>query len=130
MIILCAMRLTISLIVFFSALLRERPRVGFRRSRPSRRRRIHRLAAAPSAAAQLRTTLYFGTTRPTGAVSELEWQMFLRDEVTQRFPDGLTVWDAQGQWKAPKGTIDQERLEGPARSCIPIRRRRARPFRM
>jgi hypothetical protein len=59
--------------------------------------------------AQLRTTLYFGTTRPTGAVSELEWHMFLRDEVTQRFPDGLTVWDAQGQWKSAKGTIDQER---------------------
>lgn len=60
-------------------------------------------------AAQVRTTLYFGTTRPTGAVSELEWQMFLRDEVTARFPDGLTVWDAQGQWKTPKGSIDQER---------------------
>ena len=60
-------------------------------------------------AAQLRTTLYFGTTRPTGAVSELEWQMFLRDEVTQRFPEGLTVWEAQGQWRTPRGTIDQER---------------------
>lgn len=64
-----------------------------------------------ASAAQLRTTLYFGTTRPTGAVSELEWQMFLRDEVTQRFPDGLTVWDAQGQWKSAKGTIDQERTK-------------------
>lgn len=62
-------------------------------------------------AAQLRTTLYFGTTRPTGAVSELEWQMFLRDEVTVRFPDGLTVWDAQGQWKVAKGTIVQERTK-------------------
>jgi hypothetical protein len=70
-------------------------------------------APAPSTAcgsastAQLRTTLYFGTTRPTGAVSELEWQMFLRDEVTQRFPDGLTVWDAQGQWKSAKGVVEQ-----------------------
>lgn len=62
-----------------------------------------------ASAAQLRTTLYFGTTRPTGAVSELEWQMFLRDDVTQRFPDGLTVWDAQGQWRSARGTIDQER---------------------
>jgi hypothetical protein len=62
-----------------------------------------------AAQAQLRTTLYFGTTRPTGAVSELEWQMFLRDEVTSRFPDGLTVWDAQGQWRVAKGTIVQER---------------------
>ena len=60
-------------------------------------------------AAQLRTTLYFGTARPKGTVSELEWQVFLRDEVTTRFPDGFTVWDAQGQWRAPGGTIDQER---------------------
>jgi hypothetical protein len=57
---------------------------------------------------QVRTTLYFGMSRPTGAVSELEWQLFLRDEVTPRFPDGLTVWDAQGQWKAKSG-IEQER---------------------
>lgn len=64
---------------------------------------------AGASAAQLRTTLHFGTTRPTGAVSELEWQVFLRDEVTQRFPDGLTVWDAQGQWRTPRGSIDQER---------------------
>ena len=62
-----------------------------------------------AAAAQLRTTLYFGMTRPTGAVSELEWQMFLRDEVTRRFPAGLTVWEAQGQWQSSKGSIDQER---------------------
>lgn len=62
-----------------------------------------------SSASQLRTTLYFGTTRPTGAVSELEWQLFLRDEVTQRFPDGLTVWEAQGQWRSSSGRVDQER---------------------
>jgi Protein of unknown function (DUF3574) len=60
-------------------------------------------------AAQLRTTLYFGTARPKGTVSELEWQIFLRDEVTTRFPEGLTVWDAQGQWRAAGGTVDQER---------------------
>ncbi|HYE86267.1 MAG TPA: DUF3574 domain-containing protein [Vicinamibacterales bacterium] len=58
---------------------------------------------------QLRTTLYFGTNRPTGTVSELEWQLFVRDEVTTRFPDGLTVWDAHGQWKEPGGAIAQER---------------------
>jgi len=59
--------------------------------------------------AQLRTTLYFGTNRPTGTVSELEWQIFVRDEVTTRFPDGLTVWDAHGQWKDRAGAIAQER---------------------
>ena len=58
--------------------------------------------------AQLRTTLYFGLARPKGSVTELEWQMFLRDEVTSRFPDGLTVWDADGQWRNTAGNIDHE----------------------
>ena len=62
-------------------------------------------------AAQVRTTLYFGTARPKGAVSELEWQLFLRDEVTTRFPDGLTVWDAQGTWRNPQGAIEHERTK-------------------
>ena len=61
-----------------------------------------------ASASQLRTTLYFGRTRPKGSVSELEWQMFLRDEVTQRFPEGLTVWEAEGQWRTGAGTIDHE----------------------
>jgi Protein of unknown function (DUF3574) len=63
-----------------------------------------------AASAQLRTTLYFGLNREKGgAISELEWQVFLRDEVTRRFPDGLTSWEAQGQWRTPAGSIDQER---------------------
>ena len=63
------------------------------------------VASAP----QLRTTLYFGLTRAKGPISELEWQIFLRDEVTPRFPDGLTAWEAEGQWRGPAGTIDHER---------------------
>ena len=61
-----------------------------------------------SSAPQLRTTLYFGLARPKGAVTELEWQLFLRDEVTTRFPAGLTVWEAEGQWRTPAGSIDHE----------------------
>jgi hypothetical protein len=61
-----------------------------------------------TSAPQVRTTLYFGLARPKGSVSELEWQIFLRDEVTRRFPDGLTVWEAEGQWRTPAGTIDHE----------------------
>jgi hypothetical protein len=57
---------------------------------------------------QVRTTLYFGMARPKGSVSELEWQLFLRDEVTTRFPEGLTVWNAEGQWRGAAGTIDHE----------------------
>jgi Protein of unknown function (DUF3574) len=61
-----------------------------------------------STAPQIRTTLYFGLSRPKGSVSELEWQIFLRDEVTKRFPNGLTVWQAEGQWQSAAGRIDHE----------------------
>ena len=66
------------------------------------------LECGASSAAQIRTTLYFGLSRPKGSVSELEWQIFLRDEVTKRFPDGLTVWQAEGQWLTPAGSIERE----------------------
>lgn len=62
-----------------------------------------------ASAPQLRTTLYFGLTQAKGAISELDWQIFLRDEVTRRFPEGLTAWEAEGQWRNPGGTIDHER---------------------
>ena len=68
-------------------------------------------SCGPTSSPQLRTTLYFGLSRPKGSVSELEWQVFLRDEVTPRFPEGLTVWDAAGQWKGREGTIGHERTK-------------------
>ena len=77
-----------------------------------------------ASAPQLRTMLHFGLARPKGAVTELEWQLFLRDEVTSRFPEGLTVWEAEGQWRTPAGNLDHEAVEGPRSGSIPIRRRR------
>ncbi len=56
----------------------------------------------------VRTTLYFGLSRPTGAVSSAEWDAFLRDTVTPRFPDGLTVVEASGQWRTPTGQVARE----------------------
>ena len=43
-------------------------------------------------------------------VSEASWARFLASEVTPRFPDGFTVFDARGQWREP-GTpkISRER---------------------
>jgi Protein of unknown function (DUF3574) len=44
-------------------------------------------------------TLYFGTAKPDGSVvTAAEWQQFLREEVTPRFP-GFTHWEAHGSWK-------------------------------
>lgn len=43
--------------------------------------------------------VYFGQQKADGTtVSDAEWQAFLADTVTPRFPDGLTVLDARGQW--------------------------------
>lgn len=69
------------------------------------------LDCGASSAPQVRTTLYFGLARPKGSVTELEWQIFLRDEVTMRFPDGLTVWEAEGQWRTPAGSVDHEQVK-------------------
>jgi hypothetical protein len=44
--------------------------------------------------------LLFGRTH----VSEARWVRFLAEEITPRFPDGLTVMDASGQWRAPGGS--------------------------
>jgi hypothetical protein len=32
-------------------------------------------------------------------VGESEWSLFVDNEITPRFPDGLTVFDAAGQWR-------------------------------
>ena len=52
--------------------------------------------------------LYFGTTKPGGIVSADEWADFLRTSVTPRFPQGLSVWPAAGQWLGKDGKIARE----------------------
>jgi hypothetical protein len=45
-----------------------------------------------------------------GNVSDFNWTRFVDAEITPRFPDGLTVYDARGQWRNPQtGTISRER---------------------
>lgn len=64
--------------------------------------------AARPAQAQgwVRSELYFGVGEESGPadrpqterIGEAQWRAFLDKEVTPRFPDGLTVFDAYGQW--------------------------------
>lgn len=58
-----------------------------------------------------RTEMYFGTTKSDGtAYSNEEWLTFLADEVTPRFPDGLTVLTGLGQWRdSETSAVLQER---------------------
>ncbi|HZP99317.1 MAG TPA: DUF3574 domain-containing protein [Reyranella sp.] len=59
----------------------------------------------------LQVDLYFGRNTPRGEVTETEWAKFLADEVTPRFPDGLSVFDVAGQYREPPGQITRERTK-------------------
>lgn len=56
-------------------------------------------------------TLYFGTAKAGGAVAvtDAEWQHFVDTEISPRFPNGFTTWDAAGQWRTKDGSIERER---------------------
>jgi hypothetical protein len=56
------------------------------------------------------TQLYFGTGKPDGSeVTDEEFQHFLEDVVTPRFPDGLTLLTGLGQYRNSAGAIVKER---------------------
>lgn len=55
-----------------------------------------------------RTELFFGTAKPDGVVTEEEFIVFLDQEVTPRFPDGLTLLRADGQFRGEDGLIIKE----------------------
>ena len=60
----------------------------------------------------LEIDLYFGRDKQGGGeVSEAEWAAFLTDTVTPRFPDGLSVFNVEGQTREPSGRIVRERTK-------------------
>lgn len=67
-------------------------------------------ACGAGAEARVIATMYFG--RNIGGalgVSEEAWDGFVDAEITPRFPDGLTVADAEGQWRdSETGAIVRE----------------------
>lgn len=63
---------------------------------------------------QDRDTLYFGTVRPNGVVSEVEWRAFVNDVITPRF-DGFTEWPADGHWKGEHEATHVVEIIHPAR---------------
>jgi hypothetical protein len=56
----------------------------------------------------VRTELFFGLSRPGGAVSEEEFKTFIDSAVTPSFPDGLTLLSGNGQFRDASGTIVAE----------------------
>jgi hypothetical protein len=56
--------------------------------------------------------LYFGlgpADQPAQGISEAAWRQFLDHEVSPRFPEGLSVLDAYGQWQPAQGTLERLR---------------------
>jgi hypothetical protein len=67
-----------------------------------------RLHCAANQQALVEDELYFGTAMPQGQVTPEQWQAFLSEEVTPRFPQGLSVVSAAGQWRGNDGSIVHE----------------------
>ena len=65
-------------------------------------------ACASGERASIAEVIYFGANRPNGVVSPDEWSTFLREVVTPKFPAGLSVWQASGQWQGGDGTLTKE----------------------
>jgi hypothetical protein len=58
------------------------------------------LAARNGALDFVRTELFFGTAKPDGVVTDAEFRAFLDQEITPRFPDGLTLLTGSGQFRS------------------------------
>ena len=56
-----------------------------------------------------RTELFFGTAKPDGVVSDEDFLLFLDAEITPRFPAGLTLLRADGQFQLESGEIIKEK---------------------
>jgi hypothetical protein len=56
-----------------------------------------------------RSELYFGLSKADGqTVSQQQWEEFVTTTVTPRFPEGLTVTDAAGQYRSQSGELVKE----------------------
>ena len=55
--------------------------------------------------------LFFGTNIPSGGtVSDDDWKTFVREVVTPKFKDGLTIFEGNGQWLDPRGDLVREHV--------------------
>jgi hypothetical protein len=67
------------------------------------------VAVCGSGDIMMQTTLWFGMNKPKGGtVTSLEWQQFVDNDVTPRFKEGLSVYDAKGQWLGENGKLARE----------------------
>jgi len=82
------------------------------------------LPQKPCAAGGQRQTaeIVFARVSPDApGVSEADFARFLDEEVRPRFPDGLTIVDAQGRWTPPA----QSKIRGPSKLVMVVLRGRS-----
>ncbi len=66
-------------------------------------------ACQPGGRTMLTAELLLGGKMGRRVITRQAWRRFLDQEVTPRFPDGFTVFDAAGQWRdRVRGTIVRE----------------------
>ncbi len=74
-------------------------------------------SACPAPGERPTAELVFARVQAGGrAVSEADFAGFLKQEISRRFPDGLTVVDAQGRWAAPAGGA----IHGPSKTVMVV----------
>jgi len=65
--------------------------------------------ACPPGQQRLRTAqLFFGRSAAGPAASPAAFRKFVDEELTPRFPDGLTVLDGGAQWRGPENRLIRE----------------------
>ncbi len=69
---------------------------------------VHTLPCGDDERRAIQEWVYFGTETRSGHVTPDAWTQFLSEIVSPRFPEGLSVWQASGQWRSASGQIIHE----------------------
>lgn len=57
----------------------------------------------------VRSEVHFGLSKPDGSlITAQEWDAFVNEIVTPKFPAGLSIVDSHGQWRNASGRIERE----------------------
>jgi len=66
------------------------------------------VSCTPPAKQMARVELVFGLGSGKAQVSEKRWAHFLAREISPRFPDGFSLFEAKGQWRDRQSHIVKE----------------------
>jgi len=64
--------------------------------------------ASSGCAERIQERLFFGLDGPEGPINDAELEAFVEGVVTPRFPAGLTILEATGQWRGRNMSVNRE----------------------